>query len=409
MHLPIWSAFPFALLLLAIATLPLFAHRFWDSNIRKAIVILFIALPILIFFLKMDPEALAHSLEEYVSFLFLLGSLFVISGGIYLSGDLRATPWVNTTFLALGAVLANLIGTTGASMVLIRAFLKTNSERRHTRHTAIFFIFVVSNCGGLLTPLGDPPLFLGYLRGVPFFWTLRLFPIWLVMIGALLTIFFIWDSLAYHRETPKDIKRDDQMIQPLRLEGAINFLFLAGVVVAVFIPNPWRELLMAAMTFLSIWFGPKHARKKNNFHWGPIIEVAIIFAGIFITMVPALHLLKTNGPRFGLNQPWHFFWLTGFLSSILDNAPTYLTFLSLAQGLGLPPEVVGIPVKFLAAISTGAVFMGANTYIGNGPNFMVKAIADHAGFKTPSFFGYALRALLILFPLYGILYLIFFR
>jgi Na+/H+ antiporter NhaD/arsenite permease-like protein len=393
---------------LAIATLPLFAPHFWDSNLRRAVIVALISLPVLLFLLKADPYALLHSLEEYVAFIILLGSLFVISGGIYLSGDLRATPHVNTAFLAIGAILANFIGTTGASMVLIRSFLKTNSERRHTGHLAVFFIFIVSNCGGLLTPLGDPPLFLGYLRGVPFFWTLSLFPHWLVMNGALLAIFFIWDYRAYHRETRKDLARDDARIQPLRLEGAVNFIFLGGVIGAVFLPDPWRELLMVAMALLSVWLGPKHARQKNNFKWAPIIEVAVIFVGIFITMVPALYLLKVNGSRFGFTQPWQFFWLTGVLSGVLDNAPTYLTFLSLAQGLGLSPEVVGIPAKFLAAISVGAVFMGANTYIGNGPNFMVKAIADHAGFKTPSFFGYFLRSLIILGPIYGLVHLLFF-
>jgi Na+/H+ antiporter NhaD/arsenite permease-like protein len=409
MNLPLWSALPFVVLLLAIATLPLFAHRIWDSNIHRAIIILLISIPILALLVMKDPGALLHSLEEYISFIFLLGSLFVISGGIFLSGDLRATPWVNSSFLALGAVLANLIGTTGASMILIRAFLKTNSERKNTGHLAVFFIFVVSNCGGLLTPLGDPPLFLGYLRGVPFFWTLKLFPIWLLMNGLLLTIFFLWDRRAYRKENPADITRDETRIQPLRLEGALNFLFLGGVICGVFLPAPWRELVMVGMALASFLFGPKRARAKNNFNWAPIIEVAIIFAGIFITMVPALQLLKASGPRFGFNEPWQFFWLTGLLSSLLDNAPTYLTFLSLAQGLGLSPEVVGIPGNYLTAISVGAVFMGANTYIGNGPNFMVKAIADHAGFKTPSFFGYALRALLILLPLYVVIHWIFFR
>ncbi len=404
-----WTAIPFVCLLLGIAILPLVAHGIWESNRNKAIFTFLISLPILILLREKDPLAIVHTLEEYASFICLLGSLFVISGGIFLAGDIQATPRVNATFLAVGAVLANLIGTTGASMVLIRGFLRTNSERKRVGHLPIFFIFIVSNCGGLLTPLGDPPLFLGYLRGVPFFWTMKLFPIWLVMVGILLITFYVWDHRAYRHETRKDLVKDRAQIQPLRLEGSVNFFFMAGVVGAVFLPTPWRELTMIGMAALSLLLGPKQPRHYNRFTWGPILEVMILFAGIFITMVPALILLKQNGAKFGIHEPWQFFWLTGALSGFLDNAPTYLTFLSLAQGLGLPADVVGIPHRFLEAISVGAVFMGANTYIGNGPNFMVKAIADHAGFKTPSFFGYMLRAGMFLFPLYLIIHLIFFR
>ncbi len=406
---PLWSALPFVCLLLAIAILPLAASHFWEKNRNKAIVAVLLSVPVLIWLARHEPEAITHTLIEYGSFICLLGSLFVISGGIAVRGDLQATPKINTLFLAIGAVLANFIGTTGASMVLIRPFLKTNSERKKTNHLPVFFIFAVSNAGGLLTPLGDPPLFLGYLRGVPFFWTLKLFPIWLVMIGMLLTLFYVWDRMAYRHEMKKDLRADRAHIEPIRLEGWRNVLFLGGVLYGVFLATPWRELLMIHMTVLSLFLGSKTARTHNRFAWGPIVEVAILFAGIFVTMVPALMLLKEKGAEFGITEPWQFFWLTGTLSSFLDNAPTYLTFLSLAQGLGMQADVVGVPTQILLGISAGAVLMGANSYIGNGPNFMVKAIADHAGFKTPSFFGYMLYAAAVLFPMYLLITIIFFR
>lgn len=405
--MPIWSVIPFVCLLLVIAILPVAANRFWESNLNRAVLVSLISLPILVWLLWYDSHALLHSLREYFSFIVLLGALYVISGGIALTGDLQATPKVNTAFLSVGCVLASFIGTTGASMVLIRPFLRTNSERAHTSHLTFFFIFLVSNCGGLLTPLGDPPLFLGYLRGVPFFWTFKLFFPWLIMNGLLLFIFYLWDRWAYRSESQAVLKKDIAQIEPLRLDGWKNFLFFGGVLCGVFLPSPWREALMVLMSLLSLWVGSKTARRENRFTWHPIVEVAILFAGIFVTMVPALILLKQHASVFGLTKPWQFFWLTGLLSSFLDNAPTYVTFLSLAQGLGLPGEVVGIPENILMAISLGAVFMGANTYIGNGPNFMVKAIADHSGLKTPSFFRYLGYAILILFPLYGIIHLIF--
>lgn len=405
---PLWSALPFVFLLLCIAALPLATPHFWEHNRNKAIVATLLSVPVLIWLVPHKPEAIHHTALEYASFIVLLGSLFVISGGISVTGDLKGTPAVNTFFLALGAVLANFIGTTGASMVLIRPFLRTNSERENTSHLPVFFIFVVSNCGGLLTPLGDPPLFLGYLRGVPFFWTLKLLPIWGFVIAALLIVFYVWDNRAYDRESSGTIKMDAEKIEPLKIAGRRNFLFLGGVLYAVFLPTPWREALMVAMALLSLVVGNKEARKVNNFTWGPIIEVAILFAGIFVTMVPALMLLEERAAAFGVREPWHFFWLTGSLSSFLDNAPTYLTFLSLAQGLHLPADIVGVPTKILEAISAGAVFMGANSYIGNGPNFMVKAIADHAGFKTPSFFGYMGYALRVLIPIFVIVTFVFF-
>lgn len=406
--IPLWTVLPFAALLLSIALFPIVVPHFWESNRNKAIVSLVLSIPTLAWLFPNTPGSLLHTLEEYASFILLLGSLYVISGGIAILGDLRATPRVNSLFLALGAVLASLIGTTGASMILIRPFLRTNLERKNTAHLSLFFILIVSNCGGLLTPMGDPPLFLGYLRGVPFFWTLRLFPQWTIVVGSLLLIFYLWDRRAYRKESREALREDRTSVKSLRLQGWRNLLCLCGVLYGIFLPSPWREMLMVQMGLLAYFLGSKTARNHNRFTWHPIVEIAILFSGIFITMVPALMLLKLHGAEFGITQPWQFFWLTGSLSALLDNAPTYVTFLSLAQGLGLPGGVAGVPEKILEAISVGAVFFGANSYIGNGPNFMVKAIADHTGFKTPSFFSYMAYAALILFPLYILITLLFF-
>ncbi|EKD50614.1 MAG: hypothetical protein ACD_62C00483G0002 [uncultured bacterium] len=407
-QLSLITALPFILTLLSIAIIPLAAPHFWEHNRNKAVIAGLLATPILVYFLGHDAHLILKTVEEYFSFIVLLGSLYVIAGGINISGDLKATPKVNACFLGIGAILANLIGTTGASMILIRSYLNTNKERKKTKHLPVFFIFIVANCAGMLTPLGDPPLFLGYLRGVPFFWTLKLFPIWFLATSLLLGIFYSWDTYCYRHETKRSLQKDRTHVYPLHITGLINLLYLGGVVGAVFLATPWRELAMLCLAGLSLWTGPKLARQKNHFAWGPILEVAILFAGIFITMIPALELLRAQGPEFGINKPYQFFWLTGILSSFLDNAPTYLTFVSLAQGLNLAPEVIGIPAKILMAISAGAVLMGANSYIGNGPNFMVKAISDHAGIKAPSFFGYMGYALVILFPVYGLIHWVFF-
>ena len=398
--LPVYSVLPFALLLAAIAIMPLAAGHFWEHNKNKAIVTAVLSLPIAVWLGASHAEALGHTHVEYLSFLALLGALFVISGGIYVSGDLEGRPSTNAFILGIGAVLANVVGTTGASMLLIRLILRTNQQRKNRSHLPVFFILVVSNCGGLLTPLGDPPLFLGYLRGVPFTWTLGLWPVWLGAIAYLLAVFYVVDKRAYLRESAADIARDVIEKQPIRIEGGIHIALLFGVVGAVFLPTPFREIGMVGLALASMYLGPKEPRKKNSFTFGPILEVAILFAGIFITMVPALALLHTHGGELGLREPFQYFLVTGALSSVLDNAPTYLTFLSAAQSLGLPADVVGVPTLFLVAISTGAVLMGANTYIGNGPNFMVKAIADEAKYETPSFFGYAARATGILLPVY---------
>ncbi len=411
-HRPWFLALPFIALLLVIALLPLKAPHFWEKNRNKSLIALLLSVPVLVYFFRQgNLQPIQHSLIEYFSFICLLGSLFVISGGVHLMGDLAATPRTNTLFLLVGAVLANLVGTTGASMLLIRPFLLANQEREHKGHLPIFFIFVVSNVGGLLTPLGDPPLFLGYLRGVPFFWTLQLFPVWLVSIGFLLTLFYLWDRRAYRRETIAARVEDIAKAEPLWVRGRFNFWFLGGVVIAVFLPTPLREGVMLLMALFSYFVTPKEIHEKNGFNFHPIVEVATLFAGIFITMVPAFLLLETNAHHFPISRPWQFFWLTGSLSSFLDNAPTYLAFFTLGQGehLTAAPEMIqGIPVAILQAISCGAVLMGANTYIGNGPNFMVKAISDQMGVKTPSFFGYYLYSLAILFPLYFLLTFLFF-
>jgi Na+/H+ antiporter NhaD/arsenite permease-like protein len=411
LSIPIPLVIPFVSLLLAIAVFPLAWPHFWGKNLNKAIVALIISLPVLIFFIRQhEIGPLSHSLHEYVSFLCLLGSLFIVSGGIVLHSHFDPKPLTNVLFLAIGAVLANFVGTTGASMLLIRPFLKVNGVRKNTYHQPIFFIFVVSNAGGLLTPLGDPPLFLGYLRGVPFAWTLQLLPVWLLMIGSLLTIFYIWDYRSYRKENLESPIDPQKSPRGLRIEGGVNGLFFAGILGAVFLPSPWREASMVAMAAASLMLTPAELHEKNSFTFHPILEVGILFLGIFITMIPALILLAKYGKNFGLSDPTHFFWASGLLSSFLDNAPTYLTFFSVAQGVGgSGPLVAGVPELLLRAISCGAVLMGANSYIGNGPNFMVKAIADEADFKTPKFFAYIGYALMILFPLYLLVTLIFFR
>ena len=407
--LPPYTILPFVAMLLSIAVLPLWTPHWWERNRNKLLVSAVLGLPVLVLYLARRPAALVHMGEDYVSFIVLLAGLFVISGGVLLRGDLNATPLVNSAFLAVGAVLASAVGTTGASMLLIRPLLQTNRERTRRKHTVVFFIFLVSNVGGMLTPLGDPPLFLGYLEGVPFTWTLRLWPQWLLLAGALLLTYFVWDSILYAREPLAALRRDRAQIEPLRLRGSTNAVWLAGVILAVaFLRAPLREVAIVLLAALSLWRTPAAIRRANGFTWYPIIEVAVLFLGIFLTMIPALELLRLRGGELGVRTPAQFFWATGALSSFLDNAPTYLAFLALGQGLGLAGEVVGVPAAILAAISVGAVAMGANTYIGNAPNFMVKSIAEEAGVKMPSFFGYMLYSGAILIPLFVLVTLLFF-
>jgi Na+/H+ antiporter NhaD/arsenite permease-like protein len=414
---------PFGILLLAIAVLPLAAAHWWEHNRNKGIVAGLCAVPVAgMLFAEHQSGALGHAAVEYISFIALLGSLFIISGGILITGDIRATPRNNTLLLAIGGVLANLVGTTGASMLLIRPFLRINSQRKRVTHSFVFFIFVVSNVGGCLTPLGDPPLFLGFLRGVPFEWTLGLAKEWAFMLGALLALYFALDTMQYGKEAPEDVRRDDAQVDPVRIRGNLNFLLLGGVLASILVPvvlefegalGTWATPAgMAAMAAISMVTTPKALREENGFSFGPIVEVAVLFAGIFVAMIPALALLGARGSELGISHPWQFFWASGTLSSFLDNAPTYLTFATVAQGMfSATPEAFGggatvafeggpVPEALLIAVSLGSVFMGANTYIGNGPNFMVKSIVEGAGRKMPSFFGYMAWSVGILVPLF---------
>jgi Na+/H+ antiporter NhaD/arsenite permease-like protein len=407
--LPVYTVAPFLAMVLAIAICPLWMPHWWDSNRNKLIVACVLGLPVVLLYAGRELHALLHTAQEYASFMLLLTALYVIAGGIRLSGDLEATPLVNTAFLATGSVLASFLGTTGASMLLIRPVLETNRQRTRVTHTVVFFIFLVANVGGLLTPLGDPPLLLGYLRGVPFSWTLRLLPHWGLAVAILLLLYFVWDSIQYGWEPARVVVRDEAEREPLRLAGALNFIWLGGVVLAVgLLHAPWREALIVALTGLSLWLTAREIHRANEFSHRPMAEVAVLFFGIFLTMIPALELLEARGSELGVREPWQFFWAAGGLSSFLDNAPTYLTFLALAQSLHAGDEVVGVPHRILAAISVGAVFMGANTYIGNAPNFMVKAIAEASGVRMPSFLGYMLYSGGILLPLFALVTWLFF-
>lgn len=418
--LPVWSVVPFAGLLLSIALLPLFAPSLWVRHYAK--VCLAFGVPVAGFFLLRAPRELLHTVLEYASFLILLASLFTISGGILLRGTVRGSAGVNCAILAVGAVLANVFGTTGASMLLIRPLLRANAHRHRKAHVVIFFIFVVANIGGALTPIGDPPLFLGYLRGVPFFWTLRAMALlWAVACALVIGVFYLVDRRAFALDAAADddpgsvrvgaagtVAAAGDARVPLSIEGKINLPLLLVVIGAVFLPTPWREMAMVAAAVVSAWKTPAKVREENEFTWHPIEEVAILFAGIFATMIPALLILKARGAELGVATPAHFFWATGALSSFLDNAPTYLTFFSLAQGVGGTQTVAGVSAPLLQAIGAGAVFMGANSYIGNAPNFMVKAIAEEAGVRMPSFFGYMAWSCVILLPIFFLLTLIFF-
>jgi Na+/H+ antiporter NhaD/arsenite permease-like protein len=443
-RLSLLSALPFVGFLAAIALGPLVAPRWWHSNRNKAIVALVASLPILwllgISLGEPGRAVLAEKLGDYFSFIVVIGALFVITGGIHVGGSLAGTPLVNTAMLAIGAVLANVLGTTGASVLLIRPLLRANRSRRHKAHIVMFFIFVVANCGGLLTPIGDPPLLLGFLRGVPFEWTLRLWPQWLTASLVLLLVFNVWDQVVFDREErDRPGSQLEQVLkhEPLRVRGAAAVAALAGVLVAIVMAgraaaagHPWdagaREAVIIALA-ATAYLGPSRThREKNEFTFGPIIEVAVLFAAIFITMAPVLEILNAwsegtrtvLGTRFGVSQPWQFFWTTGALSSVLDNAPTYLVFAASAAGLhGIPahgPFVGALALdpsaaRLLAAIATGSVFMGANTYIGNAPNFMVKAIAEENGVKMPSFFRYMVYSGGILLPIFVAITFLFFR
>ncbi len=417
MDLPLWTAAPFALMLLAIAGLPIVAGHWWHANRHKAAVALLLSVPVALYLAASGPAtrgALVHEWEDYGSFMVMLTALYTIAGGIAVGATVPGKPWANTLTLAVGAVLANVIGTTGASMVLIRPLLRANAGRDRVTHLPVFFIFIVSNTGGLLTPLGDPPLFLGFLQGIDFFWTLRLWPEWLTVNLTLLGVFFALDTVQSRRELRQSVPTTVDSVTMRAVRGwKLNAPLLLGVVAAVvgqkYLPKPAAEAVMVALTAVSLAFTPKSVRAANQFAWGPIVEVAVVFAGIFTTMVPALLLLKLHGGDIPITEPWQFFWVTGLLSSVLDNAPTYLTMATLAADghplAWLPANREGA----LAAISCGAVFMGANTYIGNGPNFMVKAIAEESGYAMPSFFGYLAYSGAVLLPVFAAVTALFFR
>lgn len=423
---PLLSLLPFVLMLGSIAVFPLFWNHFWEKNLNKLYIGLALSIPVVIYLLSAGLTG--HLIEtlvfDYIPFIILLGALFTITGGIYLSGDIEATPVVNTLFLGIGAVIASLMGTTGAAMLLIRPVIQTNKERVYKVHTILFFIGIVANCGGLLTPLGDPPLFMMYLRGAPFTWFLNLSVEWLVTNALLLLVYFIVDSYYHKKEPETAIILDETQIKPIKIEGKINFIWLAGVVLAVAFLNEQylefiklnhyykfiREAAIILMAVLSLAYTTKEVRKSNNFTWGPIEEVAYLFLAIFITMVPCLLYLQSNAKTLGVEMPVQFYYYTGLLSSFLDNTPTAVTFHSLALGLGQVSSnmVAGIPENFLTAICISAVFFGSMTYIGNGPNFMVKAVAEENNIKMPDFFSYIFKfSLIVLLPIFIIVQLLF--
>ena len=434
-QLGFWTFAPFGCMLLAIAVLPLVARKWFHRNSNKAIVAAVLGVPTIVYLLarfgSLGLHVAAGTAEEYVSFIVLLLALFTISGGVYLSGNLVATPRVNLTFLLAGTILASFVGTMGASMLLIRPLLRANSERTHSRHTAVFFIFVVCNIGGMLTPLG-PPLFLGFLRGVPFAWTLRLWPQWLLVTGLTLLAYLAIEVFQYRREPAEARRWDEADYVPMRLRGKINLLLFALVMVTVLFSGPLaqasdaihfrmlREVILVALTILSLKAGPRGPRAANRFRWTPIVEVALLFAGIFATMIPALALLQARGGAVGLSQPWEYFWAAGGLSAFLDNAPTYLAFTAAAQGqvgvatvggltaAQIVPGMTIAPAHLLAAISSGAAMMGAITYIGNAPNLAVRAIAEHSGLKMPSFLGYMGYSVVVLVPIFVVVTMVFF-
>jgi Na+/H+ antiporter NhaD/arsenite permease-like protein len=444
-QLSIWWGVPFIGLLLSIALGPLLAPAFWHDHFGKISVAWSLAFVIpcaLGFGVPIAAAGVVHAfLAEYFPFIILLTALFVVAGGICLRGHLRGTPAMNTGLLALGTVLASLMGTTGAAMLLIRPVINANENRKHTVHIIVFFIFLVANAGGALTPLGDPPLFLGFLKGVDFSWTFKnIFSQTMFMWGALLVIFYFLDNYYFHTKG-EELPPKPDLTQPgvrLHFEGKFNFVLLAVVVLLVLMSGFWkpgigyniygtkvalqdllRDGLLVVVILASLWLTPKVAREGNDFSWGPILEVAKLFAGIFVTIAPVIAMLRAGEHgAFGMvvsavtgadGQPNNamYFWATGVLSSFLDNAPTYLVFFNTASGDAL--ELMTKLAATLAAISCGAVFMGANSYIGNAPNLMVKAIAEERGIKMPSFFGYMVWACVVLLPLFAVMTLIFFR
>lgn len=436
-----WWTIPFAGMLLSIALFPLIAPRFWHHHYPKLALFWGLALAVPFAFVHRG-QAAHHMAEtilaEYVPFLVILWALYTAASGIVVTGSLRGTPLQNMLIIAIGGGIASWIGTTGASIVLIRPLIRAISWRKHRAHTIVAFIFVVSNAGGLLTPIGDPPLFLGFLHGVPFFWTLRLLPEMLTVIAPLLALYYFIDARYYRREAPRTGVID---FRPPGIVGWNNVLLLLGVVASVVVSGSvdigsvnilgvensiaglCRDVMLIIIGLISLKTTPSSIHRENQFSWGPIKEVAILFAGIFVTMIPAIVILRAGeeGALHGVlalaHEPKNYFWLTGGLSSFLDNAPTYLTFFNTALGALEPGKseaeavhhLLTTHARYLEAISCGAVFMGANTYIGNAPNFMVKSIAEEAGIEMPSFFGYMFKySIPVLIPLFLLVMLISF-
>jgi len=431
----LWSALPFAGILLSIALGPLLMPRLWHRHYSRISIgwALLFAVPFIGRYGAAAGHEILHVLVvDYVPFIVLLWGLFTIAGGIALRGTPAGTPAINTLLLLIGTAIASWVGTTGAAMLLIRPLLRANAGRRHRTHLVVFFIFLVANVGGLLTPLGDPPLFLGFLHGVPFFWTLHLLPHLALTAVLLLSVFFAIDTRLSRREPP----RPPRSLDPLRIEGALNLLWLSGILGGVLLSGLWkpgeieiaglhlgiqnlaRDAIIVAMAAASLLLTRPETRRANEFTWGPIREVALLFAGIFVTIVPALLMLKAGvaGPLrllvANVATPDRYFWAVGGLSSFLDNAPTYLAFFNSQLGQFYPglaePEAVRALLatkgEFLSAVAAGSVLMGANTYIGNAPNFMVKSIAEEAGVAMPSFLGYIFRwSLPILIPIFLLL------
>lgn len=438
---------PFAGLLLCIAVLPLVKAEWWEAHQPHAVVFWSLLFVLPFAFVYGPGQAFEKVLEcivdDYLTFIILLFGLFCVSGNITLEGDLAGSPRINVGLLLIGTMLSSWIGTTGASMLMVRPIIKMNAWRKRRSHIMVFFIFLISNIGGCLTPIGDPPLLMGFMRGVPFFWSLHLFPVLLFNVVILLTIFYFLDRRAYRKDIAEGLKPDiSKPGTEVHILGLHNLIFLAMIVAAVILsgtlpgmaafqdaegavrgihlfgevtltyPALIEVVIILVAAFLSFKTTSVEIRRKNHFTWGAIQEVAVLFVGIFITMQPALMILKANGASLGLNKPFEMFWATGCLSSFLDNTPTYLVFLTTAGALGFTegmPTILGtVPVAMLEAISCGAVFMGANTYIGNAPNFMVKSISDENGIRMPSFFGYLLWSVTFLIPVFLLDMLVFF-
>ena len=438
---------PFAGLLLCIAVLPLVKAEWWEAHQPHAVVFWSLLFVLPFAFVYGPGQAFEKVLEcivdDYLTFIILLFGLFCVSGNITLEGDLAGSPRINVGLLLIGTMLSSWIGTTGASMLMVRPIIKMNAWRKRRSHIMVFFIFLISNIGGCLTPIGDPPLLMGFMRGVPFFWSLHLFPVLLFNVVILLTIFYFLDRRAYRKDIAEGLKPDiSKPGTEVHILGLHNLIFLAMIVAAVILsgtlpgmaafqdaegavrgihlfgevtltyPALIEVVIILVAAFLSFKTTSVEIRRKDHFTWGAIQEVAVLFVGIFITMQPALMILKANGASLGLNKPFEMFWATGCLSSFLDNTPTYLVFLTTAGALGFTegmPTILGtVPVAMLEAISCGAVFMGANTYIGNAPNFMVKSISDENGIRMPSFFGYLLWSVTFLIPVFLLDMLVFF-